>query len=249
MIFLSHTRNTSSLCGSHRRFFLSPPVPPQPSSPTPDVFFFLNFIKMSGRRGILGLPDAVLRQICTQFCPHCGGEDCLGGCELPDSFWGPEYFGTLAALAQVNVRLGRQAQAVRLHVFCGRRDSLPLLARTLAEHPGLAAHICVVRLGDRDRDAGHGGILGELATPGNIDSLAALVAPSVGNNALFTGASGDQQLLAPFMQLPAIEETFLCAPGGEEMPADTPEAMVSQAADGPPTPTVHSHNIIPYGPR
>ncbi|KAK3903064.1 hypothetical protein C8A05DRAFT_33202 [Staphylotrichum tortipilum] len=179
----------------------------------------------SGGSSILGLPDAVLRQICMQFCPHCGGEDCLGSSELPDSFWGPEYFGTLGALAQVNVRVGRQAQAIRLHVFCGRRDSLPLLARSLVERPGLAAHISVVRLDDHDKDGGHGCILGELATPRNIGNLAALVAPVMGDNTDLSGASGNQHLLAPFKQLPAAEEPFFCAPGGGWMPAHTPEAM------------------------
>jgi hypothetical protein len=70
--------------------------------------------------GILGFPDAVLGRICSQFCPHCAGKDCLGGFELPDSFGGPEYFGTLDSLTWVNLRIGRLAQATRLHVFCGR---------------------------------------------------------------------------------------------------------------------------------
>jgi hypothetical protein len=91
-----------------------------------------------------------LGRICEQFCPHCVGEDCLGNClggfELPDSFWGPEYFGTLGSLTQVNKRIGWRAQAVRFHVFCGRRDSLPLLVRTLVECPALGANIFVVRL-------------------------------------------------------------------------------------------------------
>ncbi|KAK4149792.1 hypothetical protein C8A00DRAFT_18573 [Chaetomidium leptoderma] len=167
---------------------------------------------MSRRSGILGLPDVVLGQICSQFCPHCCGEDCAGGSELPDSFRGPEYFGTLVALTQVNVRIGGLAQMARLHVFCGRRDSLPLLARTLVERPALAAHIRVVRLGDRDRDSHHGCILRELATPQAVERLKALLALELGADFDILCARGEQRLLAPFKQLPLTEDSFFSAP-------------------------------------
>jgi hypothetical protein len=163
---------------------------------------------MAQRRGILGLSDAVLGMICSQFCPHCAGEDCLGDFELPGSLGGPEYFGTLAALTQVNARIGRLAQAVRLHVFCARRDSLPLLARSLVENPALAAHIRVVRLGDRDRDSDHGCILRDLANPQNIERLKILAAPEPGVDVDLSRADDEERLLAPFEQLPLPEDSL-----------------------------------------
>jgi hypothetical protein len=167
---------------------------------------------MAEGRGILGLPDALVGQICSQFCPHCAGEDCVGGLELPASFWGPEYFGTLVALTQVNVRIGRRAQLVRLHVFCGRRDSLPLLTRTIVECPAFAAHIFVVRLGDRDKDTDRGCILWDLATPQDFNTLKALVVPDLAANFDLLCAQGEQLLLAPFQQLPSIEDSFFSPP-------------------------------------
>ena len=162
---------------------------------------------MAQRRGILGLSDAVLGMICSQFCPHCAGEDCLGSFELPSSFGGPEYFGTLAALAQVNVRIGRLAQAARLHVFCARRDSLPLLVRSLVENPALAAHIHVVRLGDHDRDSNHGCILRDLTSPQNIERLKFLVAPELGADIDLSSADAEKRLIASFEQLPPPEDS------------------------------------------
>jgi hypothetical protein len=162
---------------------------------------------MAQHRGILGLSDAVLGMICSHFCPHCAGEDCMGGFELPGSFGGPEYFGTLATLAKVNVRIGRLAQVARLHVFCARRDSLPLLVRSLVENPALAAHIRVVRLGDRDRDSDHGCILRDLASPQNIERLKSLVAPELGADIDLSCSDGEKSLLAPFEQLPLPEDS------------------------------------------
>lgn len=172
-------------------------------------FFFAPINKMAQRRGILGLSDAVLGMICSQFCPHCVGEDCLGGFELPGSFGGPAYFGTLVALTQVNVRIGRLAQAARLHLFCARRDSLPLLVRSLVENPALAAHIRVVRLGDCDRDSNHGCILRDLASPQIIEGLKTLVAAELGADIDLSSAEGEQRLLAAFEQLPQPED---CSP-------------------------------------
>ncbi|KAJ4298333.1 hypothetical protein N0V88_003358 [Collariella sp. IMI 366227] len=107
---------------------------------------------MTDRRdGILGLPAAVLGKICSQFCPHCCGEDCLGSA-LPGSFGGPEYFGTLDAMTKVGGRLGFAAQQVRCHVVASRGDLFPLLLRTLLAVPALGEHLRIVRLGDRDGD-------------------------------------------------------------------------------------------------
>ncbi|KAK4102317.1 hypothetical protein N658DRAFT_485640 [Parathielavia hyrcaniae] len=180
------------------------------------------------RHGILGLPDAVLAQICSQFCPHCGGEDCLNGFELPNSFWGPDFFGSLGALALVNVRIGRRAQAVRFHVFCGRRDSLTLLARTLVEQPALAAHIRVVRLGDKDKHGNWGCVVRELATPEAVERLKALVAPDLGAEFDPLRKRGEERLLQWFRRLLPIEDSFFCAPSPGDVvlgvPGDEPPA-------------------------
>ncbi|KAK3311698.1 uncharacterized protein B0T15DRAFT_572014 [Chaetomium strumarium] len=123
---------------------------------------------------LLELPDAVLVQICSQFCPHCAGEDCLDGFELPERFRGPGYFGTLAALARVNVRMARLVQQVRLHVVCGRRSGwtycLSRLVRILLEKPELAEHIRVIRLGHRDGDQQFVGCF----SPRQVQTMAAL---------------------------------------------------------------------------
>ncbi|KAK4035193.1 hypothetical protein C8A01DRAFT_48580 [Parachaetomium inaequale] len=187
---------------------------------------------MAQGRGILGLPDAVLGRICSQFCPHCVGEDCLGDClgsfELPGSFWGPEYFGTLGALTQVNKRIGRRAQAARFHVFCGRRDSLPLLARTLVECPALGANIFVVRLGDRDKDSDHGCILRDLATLQDVERLKELAVPEPDPTLDLLCPVGEQRLLAPFKQLPPIEDSFFSAPRNGDI-------VLGIRGDDPPT--------------
>ncbi|KAH6855481.1 hypothetical protein B0I37DRAFT_322087 [Chaetomium sp. MPI-CAGE-AT-0009] len=172
--------------------------------------------------GILGLPDTVLGRICSQFCPHCAGEDCLGGFALPDSFGGPEYFGTLAALTQVNLRIGRLAQAARLHVFCGHRDSLPLLARTLLDRPELGDNIRVVRLGHRDKDSDHGCVLRELGTPQAVDTLKNLAGLGEEANLDLLSIAGEQRLLAPFKQLPPTEDSFFCPPRLGDMVLDVP---------------------------
>jgi hypothetical protein len=168
---------------------------------------------MATNSGFLGLPDAVLVQICSQFCPHCAGEDCIGGFELPERFWGPGYWGTLATLAQVNVRVARLAQQVRLHVVSGRRVpwgfSMTRLIRTLLDAPDLAQHIRVVRLGHRDGNqewvgvwGGARGVWGEETpharpSPRQLDTLRALeLVPEVG-----------QSLLEKFRALPPTEDT------------------------------------------
>ncbi|KAH6628913.1 hypothetical protein F5144DRAFT_631962 [Chaetomium tenue] len=158
--------------------------------------------------GILGLPDVVLGRICSQFCPHCAGEDCLGGFELPDSFEGPEYFGTLASLTWVNLRIGRLAQATRLHVFCGRRNSLPLLVRTLLDRPQLGDNIRVIRLGNRDKDSHRQCVLRELGTPQAAETLKELTGLAEMARLDFLSREGEQRLLAPFEQLPPIEDSF-----------------------------------------
>ena len=163
---------------------------------------------MAQGRGLLGLPDVVLGQICSQFCPHCVGEDCVGDCESPDGFGGPEYFGALAAMTQVNVRIGRRAQLVRLHVFCDRRDSLPLLARTLIEQPALAAHIFVVRLGNDNTDGKQGCILRQLATAQAVGMLKNLAVPELGADFDLLCAGGEQRLVAQFQQLSTTNTSF-----------------------------------------
>ncbi|EAQ90176.1 predicted protein [Chaetomium globosum CBS 148.51] len=163
---------------------------------------------MAQSRGILGLPDVVLGRICSQFCPHCAGEDCLGGFKLPDSFEGPEYFGTLASLNWVNLRIGRLAQATRLHVFCSRRDSLPLLVRTLLDRPQLGENIRVIRLGNRDKDSHRQCVLQELGTPQAADTLKELTGLAEMAKLDFLSTRRSPSMLAPFEQLPRIEDSF-----------------------------------------
>ncbi|KAK4234128.1 hypothetical protein C8A03DRAFT_18912 [Achaetomium macrosporum] len=165
---------------------------------------------MANGSSLLVLPDAVLGRICSQFCPHCAGEDCLGGFELPERFWGPEYFGTQDTLAKVNVRVGRLAQQVRLHIFCGRRHSLTRLIRTLLDAPALAEHLRVVRLGHRDGDQK---FLGEL-TPENVERLKGLgvmdaaAADRLVRSEILRRGQGRDVALAKFKALPPTEDTF-----------------------------------------
>ncbi|AEO64838.1 uncharacterized protein THITE_112021 [Thermothielavioides terrestris NRRL 8126] len=167
---------------------------------------------MSEGTGILALPDSVLGRICSQFCPHCVGEDCVGGLALPDRYWGPEYFGTLDALTKVNVRIGRLAQQARLHVFCARRNSLRRLVRTLLEAPALAEHIRVVRLGYKDSDGDERCILRELATREAVQRLGSLAAPEAGAGFDFSSILGEKRLMAKFYTLPGVEDSFVWVP-------------------------------------
>ena len=186
-------------CARHR---LASPLPSSLFSP----FFFLDRrshlpARMAQGRGLLRLPDVVLGQICSQFCPHCVGEDCVGDCDSPDGFGGAEYFGALAALAQVNVRISRRAQLVRFHVFCDRRDSLPLLVRTLVEQPALAAHLLVVRLGNDNTDREQGCILRQLATSRAVGVLKDLEVPELGADFDLLCAGGEERSVAQILDL------------------------------------------------
>jgi hypothetical protein len=181
------------------------------------LFFLAPANKMAQSQGILGLPDVVLEQICSQFCPHCVGEDCLGGFELPGGFWGPEYFGALRSLALVKKRIRRRAQPILFHVFCGRRNSLPLLARTLVENPALGAYIRVVRLGDRDKGGNSRCIVREMASLEAIEQLKMLVAPELGAEFDLLCEEGEERLLEPFKKLPPIDDSFFCSPRPDDI--------------------------------
>lgn len=195
------TDSTQHHIAPPRRFFLlffldlSAVLPSLPSKMPRDV-------------GLWDLPDAVLRKICEQFCPHCDGEDCLGSLALPDCFWGSELLGSLDALMMVNVRISRIAQQVRFHVFCGRRNSLSLLVRTLVESPALAEHVRVVRLGDQVFDGDARCVLRELASPHHVEKLKFFAFPEADVDLDFMSASGEKRLLAKFLNLPEIEDSF-----------------------------------------
>jgi RNase P/RNase MRP subunit p29 len=195
----------------------------------------------------------VLGQICSQFCPHCVGEDCLGGFELPDRFWGPEYFGTLGSLALVNKRIRWRAQPILFHVFCGRRNSLPLLARTLVESPALGAYIRVVRLGDRDKHGNSGCIVRELASLEAIEQLKMLVAPELGAEFDLLCEDGEDRLLEPFKQLPPVEDSFFCAPRlgdivlgvcGDEPPTWAPASTEVAKVSVRPLKSIGAHKCV-----
>ncbi len=116
-------------------------------------------------------------------------------------FEGPEYFGTLAALTQVNVRIGRRAQLVRLHVFCDRWNSLHLLVRTLGEQPSFAAHIFVVRLGDYKTDDSQGCISGQLTTAQDVGVLNELAVSELETDSDLLCAGGKQRLVTQSQDL------------------------------------------------
>ncbi|KAL2022940.1 hypothetical protein VTK56DRAFT_4155 [Thermocarpiscus australiensis] len=144
---------------------------------------------MAPAASILSLDDQQLRQICAQFCPHCGG----GACQDPLSDFEDAFKVsrlTLCALARVDKQIGRQAQLVLFHVFAVRAKQLPLLLRTLVEKPALAPHVYVVRLGGDGVD--------QLCVLQHVPADAAKRLRA----SIMPELRGDQHLTAPFSELP-----------------------------------------------